>query len=80
MQDESAAKAGFSRFGSGPGASKMGSALGEDEESEPDPRSMSDFSLTLGLAELPTCVGTGLRSSASFIDAVDRMAGAVDGI
>lgn len=62
MHDESAAKAGFSRFGSGPGASKIGSALGEDEESEPDPSSISDFSLTVGLAELQTVVEAGLCS------------------
>jgi len=74
LYDESAAKAGFSRFGNGPGASKIGSALGEDEESEPDdPRSMSDFSLTVGLAELPACVEAGLCSSVNFIDTVDSM-------
>lgn len=68
MHDESAAKASFSlfgppsRLGKGPGASKIGSHLGEDEESEPDPSSMSDFSLTVGLAELPTSVLVGLCS------------------
>lgn len=68
LHDESAAKAGFSlfgppsRFGKGPGASRSGSNLGEDEESEPDPSSMSDFSLTVGLAELPASVVLGLRS------------------
>jgi len=72
LHDESAAKGGFSFFGNGPGAAKTGSGivLGEDEESEPDdPRSTSDFSLTVGLAEtwadqfgLPISVEAGLCS------------------